>query len=150
MKTDKDKKIFLDQLRRTPIIQVVCEKTGIARSTYYRWRNKNKSFRKSSDEAILEGTLLINDMAESQLINLIRDKHPTGIIYWLKNHHPNYSEKLHLIREEKYEELKPKQIRLLAKAMEIVYEEYIKTGIPRETDGSNIDKERNSRDWDHF
>ena len=33
-------------------------------------------------------------MAESQLISAIKDRNLTGIIFWLKNHHKNYSPKL--------------------------------------------------------
>ena len=44
MKTKKDKELILEQLRKTPIVQVACEKTGIARATYYRWRKKDKRF----------------------------------------------------------------------------------------------------------
>lgn len=132
MKLEEQKIALLEQLKKTPIIQFACEKVGISRASYYRWRKEDKNFAKSTDKAISDGSLLINDMAESQLISLIRDKHPTGIIYWLKHHHPTYSEKLHLSKEEeRHEELRPEQAKLLARAMEITQENYKKIGIPK-------------------
>ena len=93
MKTEK-KGLLLLQLKKTPIVQVACEKTGISRATYYRWRKDDTEFADNADIAIDEGLNLINDMAESQLISAIKDRNLTGIIFWLKNHHKNYSPKL--------------------------------------------------------
>jgi len=86
--------LMLMQLKKTPIVQVACEKTGISRATYYRWRKEDPEFADKADIAIDEGLNLINDMAESQLISAIKDRNLTGIIFWLKNHHKNYSPKL--------------------------------------------------------
>ena len=86
--------LLLMQLKKTPIVQVACEKTGISRATYYRWRKEDPEFADKADIAIDEGLNLINDMAESQLISAIKDRNLTGIIFWLKNHHKNYSPKL--------------------------------------------------------
>ncbi len=144
------KKLIIEQLKKTPIVQFACEKVGISRATYYRWRKEDKDFAKSTDEAIQEGSLLVNDMAESQLLSLIRDKHPTAIIYWLKNHHPQYTEKIRVTKEECYEELKPEQIQLLEKAMKIAQQEYALPGKPTKSNGANSNKERSSTDWDHF
>lgn len=86
--------LLLMQLKKTPIVQVACERTGISRATYYRWRKDDPEFADKADIAIDEGLNLINDMAESQLISAIKDRNLTGIIFWLKNHHKNYSPKL--------------------------------------------------------
>ncbi|OGH13916.1 MAG: hypothetical protein A3H50_00030 [Candidatus Levybacteria bacterium RIFCSPLOWO2_02_FULL_37_10] len=55
------------------------------------------------DEALFEGNLLVNDMAESQLLSSIRDKNMTGIIFWLRNRHPNYASKVELSGQTKHE-----------------------------------------------
>jgi len=81
MNTLKTKQLLLDQLRKTPIVQIAAEKIGVGRATYYRWRKEDKKFLKDSDQAIFEGNLLINDMAESQLISAIKDKNITSIIF---------------------------------------------------------------------
>ena len=78
----KEKELILEQLKRTPIVQVACEKTGIGRSTYYRWKKEDNKFAELADAAILEGSLFVNDMAESQLLSAIRDKNLTAIIFW--------------------------------------------------------------------
>lgn len=93
MKTAR-KGLLLIQFKKTPIVQVACEKTGVSRATYYRWRKEDPEFADNADIAIDEGLNLINDMAESQLISAIKDRNLTGIIFWLKNHHKNYSPKL--------------------------------------------------------
>ena len=96
MRIKKDKELMLDQLRRTPIVTVAAEKIGIARATYYRWRKADSKFANSADGAIAEGTLLINDMAESQLLSSIKDGNMTGIIFWLKHHHPTYETRVEI------------------------------------------------------
>lgn len=93
MKT-ASKQSVLEQLKKTPIIQVTCEKLGIARATFYRWKKRDQAFSDAVDTALTEGAQLINDMAESQLITAIRNSNLTAIIFWLKNHHRNYSPKL--------------------------------------------------------
>ncbi len=92
----KNKELILVQLRKMPILQIACERAGIARSTYYRWREEDEEFRKPADEAIAEGEALITDMTESQLISLIRDKHFPAVQLWLRQHHPKYTSKVEL------------------------------------------------------
>jgi len=91
-----DKALLLEQLKKTPIVQLACEKTGIGRATYYRWKKEDAKFSDAADAAIQEGSLLINDMAESQLLGSIRDGNMTGIIFWLKHHHPAYETRVEI------------------------------------------------------
>ncbi len=94
MKTDKNKELLIEQLKKTPIIQVSCEKVGIGRATFYRWKQEDQDFATRADEALLEGSSLVNDVAESQLMSAIRDKNLTAIIFWLKHHHQAYATKV--------------------------------------------------------
>ena len=115
----EDKKNMIKQLQRTPIIQIACEKTGIARATYYRWRKEDKEFSRKSERALEEGLKLINDMAESQLISAIKDRNITSILFWLRNRHPAYKTRLELngtlgLQNEK---LNPEQEALVLKAL---------------------------------
>ena len=91
----KEKELLIEKLKITPIIQLACQQSGISRATYYRWR-KNKEFARLADQAIEEGNKLINDMAESQLVSLIKDKNMTGIAFWLRHHHSTYTNKLEI------------------------------------------------------
>ena len=84
------KKSVLEQLRKIPIVQVACERVGIARATFYRWKEKDKKFSKAVETALNYGTLIVNDMAESQVINGIRNGDKTYTIFWLKHHHKRY------------------------------------------------------------
>jgi len=96
MKTGKQKQALLEQLKKTPIVQIACEKADVSRATFYRWKKDDAEFSKMADEAILEGSFLVNDMAESQLMSAIRDKNMTAIIFWLKNNHDKYRSRLEL------------------------------------------------------
>lgn len=118
-----DQELLVEQLKKTPIVQIACEKTNVGRSTYYRWRDEDKEFAKRADEALQEGNLLVNDMAESQLLSAIRDKNMTGIIFWLKNHHKAYANRLEISAVKPEEEaLTPEQEQLIQKALAILEE----------------------------
>lgn len=118
---DKNQELILEQLKKTPIVQVACEKVGVGRATYYRWRKEDEEFATQADSAIAEGSSLVNDMAESQLMAAIRDKNLTAIIFWLKHHHPNYATKVEVTARLKAdnEVLTPEQEALVTKALQL-------------------------------
>jgi hypothetical protein len=118
----KERQMLLEQLKKTPIVQIACEKAGIGRATYYRWRNEDKEFAQESDKALTEGSLLINDMAESQLLSSIKDKNMTAIIFWLKNHHRTYTDRLEISASRPEEPLTAEQEKLIQKALTILNE----------------------------
>ncbi len=91
------KKDVLEQLQRLPIVQVACQKAGISRATYYRWRNKSKKFAKEADEAISEGVEIVNDLSESQLITAIKNQNFSAIRFWLQNRHKSYANKVEVL-----------------------------------------------------
>jgi hypothetical protein len=93
MKTNKSKELFLEQLKQTPIIEVACKKTSMARATYYHLRKNDPKFAELADLALSEGKMLINDLGESQLISGMKDGNMTAIIFWLKNNHLSYKQK---------------------------------------------------------
>lgn len=114
----KSKRDLVDQLKKVPIIQVVCERLGIGRTTYYRWRKDDKGFSVLADEAIQEGEGLINDLAESQLMSAIKDKNMTAIIFWLKHHHKAYTTRIEIESKNSQDlHLTPEQENLVKKAL---------------------------------
>lgn len=119
MKENKSKKQILEQLRKMPLIQVACEKSGVARASFYRWRQKDKEFAKEVDTAITEGEAMITDMSEAQLITLIRDKNFQAVQLWLKSHHPKYGNKLEVTGDINVKEkpLTPEQQQLVEKSV---------------------------------
>ena len=129
MKNNKQKQALLEQLKKTPITQIACERTGIGRTTYYRWRKENPNFAKRADEAIAQGEALITDMTESQLISLIKDRNFPAIQLWLRHHHPKYGNKIELAGDIniKNEPLTPAQQEIIRQALELA-------GIGDETD----------------
>ncbi len=116
-----DKKKIIEHLRKTPIVQIACEKSGLSRATYYRWRKDDSEFVKETDKALSDGSLIVNDMAESQLMSAIRDKNMTAIIFWLKHHHAAYATKIEVMTTAKQldEALTPEQEGLIRKALEM-------------------------------
>jgi ACT domain-containing protein len=115
---DTNKKALLKQLKQTPIVQVACSKAGLSRATFYRWRKEDTEFSNKVDEALSEGKLFINDMAESKLVSAIQDENLTAIIYWLKNHHWDYREKLEVTaKHSKFQKLTPEQEKIIAEAL---------------------------------
>lgn len=115
----QEKAMVLEQLRKTPIVQTVCEKLNISRNTYYRWRKEDKEFAKAADEALKEGSLLVNDLAENQLISAIKDKNITAIIYWLRHHHSDYRNRLEVTTHVKQDELTPEQEAVVREALRL-------------------------------
>lgn len=113
----EDKQKLLENLKQVPIISVACQKLGMGRSSVYRWKTEDRFFSQEFDKALQEGKQLINDLAESQLINAIKDQNMTGIIYWLRNNNPNYTDRVELMHKTEKEELSPEQKELVKKAI---------------------------------
>lgn len=116
-RTQQNRQLMVEQLKKTPVVQIACEKTGIARSTFYRWKEEDTEFAKQADQALAEGVALVNDMAESQLLSAIRDRNISAIFYWLNHRHSAYSNKLEITAKVKDETLSPEQEELIKKAL---------------------------------
>lgn len=141
MKTMNQKQELLEILKRTPIVQTACQKVGVSRASFYRWRQQSKTFTKQSDKALADGLELINDMAESQLLTAIRNQNLSAIQFWLKNHHQTYADKLRVMAEVEYKEspLTSAQRALIKKALSLagVYK-------PKLKGDRNVKSRRNS------
>ncbi len=110
MKKNKVQDAFLEQLRRVPIVQVACEKVSLSRNSVYRWRADDPEFAKAMDEALAEGEVLINDMGESQLLTLMKEKNWHAISFWLRKRNPKFRDKVEVTtRIESDEVLTPEQ-----------------------------------------
>lgn len=138
---EKTKQLVVEQLKKLPIVQLACEKISLSRSTYYRWRKEDERFTQETDEALLAGKQLVNDLAESQLISAIRDKNITAIIFWLKNHHNDYKTRVELSGNIKTDmKLTPEQEDIVRKALELASlntfnnEEHYEQGTDRPAD----------------
>lgn len=117
----KQKVALLEQLKKTPIIQIACEKTGVSRATFYRWKSDDKEFSEAVEVALREGSELVNDMAESQLMAAIKDRNFNAIAFWLRNNHPKYSAKIEVVTKAGNNErsLTPEQEASIARALQL-------------------------------
>lgn len=97
----EEKKIILDNLKKFPIIEVACSKSGVGRTTFYRWRKEDSEFASFVDEAINEGVRFVNDMAESQLLTAIKEGNMSAIFYWLNHRHGAYGNKIEITTNDK-------------------------------------------------
>lgn len=113
-----DKQTIIDNLKHLPIIEVACNKAGIARATYYRWRKNDSTFTKSADDAINAGVNYINDLAESKLLSEINGGNLTAVLYWLNHRHSAYSNKVEITTATKQsEKLTPEQQKAVKQAL---------------------------------
>lgn len=121
MKRNNAKKNLIEQLKKMPIIQIACDRTNVARSSFYRWKIEDKKFAKEADMAILEGEALITDMSQSQLISLINDRNFQALQLWLRHHHPKYTNKVEVTAQFKDpdEKLSPEQEAIVKKALRL-------------------------------
>ena len=117
----KNKQQVIDQLKFNPIIQIACQKSGVSRATFYRWRSEDEEFKKQTETAIQDGVLLINDLAESQLLAAIKEQNLTAIIFWLKNHHGDYADKIQVSTDRGLIDtnLTPEEEKLVKKALKM-------------------------------
>lgn len=81
METEKVKKQFMEALAKTyGIISMACKKVGIARQTYYTWKEKDKEFAEGV-QVIIEEQI---DFVEGKLLQLINEGDTTATIFYLK------------------------------------------------------------------
>lgn len=90
----KFKETLINTLKEMPIIEVAVKRVGISRDSYYRWKRDDKEFLRQSEDAISQGIEFINDMSESQLVTLIKEKKMPAIALWLKHNNPRYGAKV--------------------------------------------------------
>lgn len=117
---EQEKSALLEQMRKTPVVQIACEKMGTGRTTYYRWRKEDPVFCEEADKALGEGKSLMNDMAESQLLSAVREGNMTAIIFWLKHHHGDYANRVEVTAKlAEQDPLNPEQEALIREAIRL-------------------------------
>ena len=108
--TAKNKKAFLEQIRKTPVIQAACDMVGVTRTTIHRWRKDDPEFAKALGDALHDGRDLVTDVAISQLLTAIKNGDLGAVKYWLNHFDENFKTKVEFrgtmqhIREELTEE----------------------------------------------
>lgn len=117
--TKAKKEAVLLMLEKLPVVSAVCEKVGICRKTFYRWKEKDKTFAKAVEEAQVFSIGKVNDLAEGKLISLIKQGNLGAIIFWLKTHHPTYRQKVELQAQITGSDLSKEQQKVVLKALKL-------------------------------
>ena len=114
----KDKESIIENLKRMPIIEIACNKSGVSRATYYRWKEQDPEFSQAVDKAQEEGEALIRDVAVSKIIKGINDDNLTAAMYWLNHRDPRFSNKVEISTTTKPQEaLSKEQEEVVKKAL---------------------------------
>lgn len=125
MKKNKKRDEFLEQLKKIPIVLVACEKVALSRNTVYRWKREDTEFSKTMDEALAVGEELVNDMSESQLLTLIKEKNWSAISFWLRHRNPKFKERLEVTTRMPDEALTPEQEATVREALKLASVSFI-------------------------
>ena len=86
-----NKKKVLELLEENPNLLRACKKTGIARSTLYRWMESDSFFRDAVRDAQEIGQDTMNDYIESKLIENARNGIPRSIEFYLRHNNTKYA-----------------------------------------------------------
>ena len=123
MKSPNVKEAVIEELKKTPIVESVCLRLHISRTTFYAWKKEDEEFKIAVEKATFEGNTRISDVAEATLISLIKEKNVASVMFWLRNKHPDYTNKLKVTAEVQNYELTPEQRIVVEKALKLLSEE---------------------------
>ena len=108
---------MIAQIEKIPIIEVACAKAGISRMTHYRWLKEDKEYAAAFRAAMDEGMKRITDMAETQLINLIKQGKIPAVMYWLRHRHPAYRNRVEVEMRREEEEMSEEELADVARGV---------------------------------
>ncbi len=117
--TAETKELLFEQLKKNPILETACSKIGISNMTLYRWRKDSKKFNRHVEDALLEGRVRINGVAESQIIAMIGQGKIEASKYWLNHNDPRYSNKLEIVGTLKDAPLSVEQRSVIKQALKL-------------------------------
>ena len=121
MKQDEIKKLIIEQLEKSPILEIALNKSGISRRTFYRYQKDDHEFAKLVHEAMHDSKSLVSDVAIGQLISAVKRGNLSALMFWLKNNHDDYRAKLEITGELKHirEEMTQEEVELLNEALKL-------------------------------
>lgn len=93
MKKNRVQTKLLEELEKTPIIQRACDRCDISRNTYYRWCKENPDFKCMVEERLKMAIDLVNDAAESNILQGIKNGDRGSTQFWLTHRHPAYKKR---------------------------------------------------------
>lgn len=120
MRSAKIKKLLIEELKSTPVVEAACVKVGVGRTTVYEWKKKDPKFAEAMRLAIQFGKAFMADISELQLFNLIKAGDYKAVALYLKTHVPEYGNKIEVTGELKHKkELDDEQKELIRKALRL-------------------------------
>ncbi len=81
----KTKKKLLDEIQKFGNVFLSCQKFGIDKATYYRWKEKDEKFKIEAEKAEDMGRENIGEVAEYGLLQNIKEKNQRAIEFALVN-----------------------------------------------------------------
>ena len=101
------KKIFLEELSKTPVVSAVCNKLNLSRETIYRWLKEDPEFKRKYAEAYTYGTNNINDLAKSKVISKINEGDFQATKFWLEARDAEFAKpRLYFLKQGEEKEAK--------------------------------------------
>lgn len=85
------KRVFLESVAKMGIVEIACQKTGISRATFNRWKADDVEFRRQVMDAMNKGSEIMDDVVESKFIQLIQQGEIQAILFYLKYRHHKYN-----------------------------------------------------------
>lgn len=90
MRTNADKKKFLQALEETALVYTAAKRVGIDKATIYRWRKRSPRFAEQMDAMLERGRSNKIDFAEGKLFLMIQNSNFPATKFYLENNHPKY------------------------------------------------------------
>lgn len=81
---------LVKELEKNYLLQRACNKSGLTRSTVYRWMRADESFANKIRVAQTIGRRYMSDFVESKLLKNIENGDQRAIEFWLKNNNEHY------------------------------------------------------------
>lgn len=73
------------------IVEIACQKTGISRAKFNRWKADDVEFRRQVMDAMSKGSEIMDDIVESKFMQLIHQGEMQAVLFYLKYRHHKYS-----------------------------------------------------------
>lgn len=90
MKKRRLEKTFLEELAKTSIVQIACNKVNLTRQTISRWKKEDPKFKRKFEEARKLGEESVCDLAESKMIERIKQGDRKSGEFYLIHHKKEY------------------------------------------------------------
>jgi hypothetical protein len=90
MRSNEDKKKFLEALSKAPFILHATKQVGIDKATIYRWRKKDPKFNIAVEDVLNIGRAGLCDIAENQIVKMINQGDFKASKFFLENNDKRY------------------------------------------------------------